>query len=157
MDENNKAPKRELTRLEKRYKRLRWAQHILFWLSIIAAVAPVTITALEVGLIYKTDGSGEGFALAGYAIFVIAIGALLMVKGLRDKFRDKLPWSTTAAIGAWIMTGFIGAIRTIVNDTYFISLALAIGCTVAAITSTISDYCKSQADILQDEYNRRQG
>ena len=155
MDERSKAPKRELTRLEKRYKGLRWAQHILFWLSIISATAPVTITAFKVGIIYKAGNSEGRVALAGYAVFVIAVGVLLMAKGLREKFRDKLPWATTATIGAWVLTGFINAIRTIVDDTFYISLALAIGCTVAAVLSSISDLCKTQADALEDEYHRR--
>jgi hypothetical protein len=59
-------------------------------------------------------------------------------------------------IGTWIMTGFISAIRAIVEDALVISFALAIGCSVAAVMSGISDLCKVQADAIRDEYNRRQ-
>ena len=86
---------------------------------------------------------------------MVAVGAVLMLKGLRDKFRDKLPWATSAVIGTWIMTGFIAVIKTIVEDALIISLTLAIGCTVAAVLSSISDLCRAQADSLKDEYNRR--
>lgn len=154
MKNKEKAPKRELTRLEKRYKGLRWAQHILFWLSIISAVAPCAVAVLKTGLIYKAQEEAR-WALGGYAIFVIAVGAFLMLKGLRDRFRDKLPWATSAVIGTWIMTGFIAAIKAIVEDALIISLVLAIGCTAAAVLSSISDLCKAQADALRDEYNRR--
>ena len=154
MEKKEKAPKRELTRLEKRYRGLRWAQHILFWLSIISAVAPCAVAVLKTGLVYKAQVDAR-WALAGYAVFVIAVGVLLMVKGLMSKFSDKLPWATSAVIGTWIMTAFIAVIKSIVEDALIISLALAIGCTVAAVLSSISDLCRAQADALRDEYNRR--
>ena len=156
MKEKEKAPKRELTRLEKKYKGLRWTQHILFWLSIVAAVVPATVAVLKTGIIYSVaENEGGKRSLAGYAVFVVAVGVLLMAKGLMGKFKDKLPWATTAVVGTWIMTGFIAAIRAIVEDALFISFALAIGCTVAAVLSSISDLCRAQADALRDEYNRR--
>ncbi len=155
--EENKAPKRELTRLEKRYKSLRWAQYILFCLSIIVAVAPATVAVFKTGLVYSAaENEGGKWSLAVYAIFVISVGVVLMAKGLIGKFKDKLPWATSAVIGTWIMTAFISAIRAIVEDALFISLILAIGCTAAALLSGISDLCKAQADALRDEYNHRQ-
>lgn len=153
MERKEKTPKRELTRLEKKYKGLRWTQHILFWLSILAATVPGAVAVLKTGLVYKTESAK--WSLGGYVIFVVAVVAILMIKGLRDKFRDKLPWATRAVIGAWIMTGFIAVIKTIVEDAYILSLTLAIGCTVAAVLGSISDLCKAQADSLEDEYNRR--
>ena len=153
----NKAPKRELTKLEKRYKSLRWSQYILFFLSIIVAVVPATVAVFKTGLVYSvSENEGGKWSLAGYAVFVVSIGVILMAKGLMSKFKDKLPWATSAVIGTWIMTGFISAIRAIVEDALFISLALAIGCSVAAVLSGISDLCKTQADVMRDEYNRRQ-
>lgn len=153
----DKAQKRELTAFEKRYKGLRWAQHILFWCSIIVAVVPAIVTALVTGLVFTEAHNVDGhWGLAGFAIFVLAVGAILMLKGLRDKFKDKMPWSLTAAIGSWIMTGFIWAIYKIVEDALFISLALAIGCSVAAVLSSVSDYCKARADAMEGEYYRRQ-
>jgi len=151
------TPKRELTRLEKRYKGLRWAQHILFWLSVLCAVVPATVAVFNTGLVYTVaENEGGKWSLAGYAVFVIAVGVILMAKGLISKFKDKLPWATAAVVGTWIMTGFIAAIRAIVEDALIISLALAIGCTVAAVLSAISDLCRAQADVMRDEYNRRQ-
>ena len=156
MEENN-APKRELTKLEKRYKSLRWAQYILFALSIIAATVPATIAVVKTGLVYTvSENEGGKWSLTVYAVFVIAVGVLLMAKGLISKYKDKLPWATSAVIGTWIMTGFISAIRAIVEDALVISFALAIGCSVAAVMSGISDLCKVQADAIRDEYNRRQ-
>ena len=154
MKNKEKAPRRKLTRLEKRYKRLRWSQHILFWLSVISAIMPCAIAVLNRGIIYKAQEE-KRWALAGYAVFVIFVGVLLLAKGLREKFRDKLPWSTGAVIGAWIMTGFIAAIKAIIEDTLIISFALAVGCTAAAVLAAISDHCEAQADALRDEYNRR--
>lgn len=155
--EKSKAPKRELTKLEKRYKSLRWAQYILFFLSIAVAIAPATVAVFKTGLVYTvSENEGGKWSLTVYAIFVISVGVLLMAKGLMSKFKDKLPWATVAVIGTWIMTGFISAIRAIVEDALFISLMLAIGCSVAAVLSGISDLCKTQADVMRDEYNRRQ-
>jgi hypothetical protein len=157
MEKKNKTPKEELTPFEKRYKRLRWAQHVLFWISILTATVPAVVVALNTGLVFQEASNEEGeWRLAGFAIFVLAIGALLMLKGLRDKFRDKMPWSVTAAVGSWVMTGFIYAIHKIVEDALWISLALAIGCTVASVLSAISDLCKTQADAMESEYYRRQ-
>lgn len=155
--EKSKAPKRELTKLEKRYKSLRWSQYILFVLSIAVAVVPATVAVVKTGLVYTvSENEGGKWSLTVYAIFVIAVGVLLMAKGLVSKYRDKLPWATSAVIGTWIMTGFISAIHSIVEDALVISLALAIGCSVAAVLSGISDLCKTQADVMRDEYNRRQ-
>ncbi len=155
--EKSKAPKRELTKLEKRYKSLRWAQYILFFLSIIVAIVPAAIAVVKTGLVYTvSENEGGKWSLTVYAIFVISVGVLLMAKGLMSRFKDKLPWATVAVIGTWIMTGFISAIRAIVEDALVISLALAIGCSVAAVLSGISDLCKTQADVMRDEYNRRQ-
>lgn len=155
--EENKAPKRELTRLEKRYKSLRWAQYILFFVSVIVAVVPATVAVFNTGLVYTAaENDGGKWSLAAYAIFVVSVGVVLMAKGLIGKFKDKLPWATTAVIGTWIMTAFIFAIKAIVEDAFFISFMLAIGCTVAAVLSGISDLCKAQADVMREEYNRRQ-
>lgn len=157
MTENNNAPKRELSAFEKRYKGLRWAQHILFWVSLLCATVPAIVVACVTGLVFEEAHNEDGkWRLAGFAIFVLAVGAVLMLKGLRDKFKDKMPWAVTAAVGSWIMTGFIFAIYKIVEDALFISLALAIGCTVAVVLSSISDFCKVQADAMQQEYYRRQ-
>ena len=154
MENKKKAIKRELTKLEKRYKRLRWTQHVLFWISIIAAIVPALIVTFKVGALYKVS-TGIKWRLAGYAIFVVAIGFILIAKGLISKLRDKLPWAITAVVGTWIMTGFIAAIKSIIEDAFIISFALAIGCTTAAVLSAVSDLCKAQADTLRDEYNRR--
>jgi hypothetical protein len=156
MTENNNAPKRELSAFEKRYKGLRWAQHILFWVSLLCALVPAVVVACATGLVFEEAHNEDGkWHLAGFAIFVLAVGALLMLKGLRDKFKDKMPWAVTAAVGSWVMTGFIFAIYKIVEDALFISLALAIGCTVAVVLSSISDFCKAQADGMEQEYYRR--
>ena len=62
----------------------------------------------------------------------------------------------TAAVGSWIMTGFIFVVYKIIEDALWLSLALAIGCTVATVLSAISDLCKTQADAMESEYYRRQ-
>lgn len=152
-----KTPKRVLTKLEKRYKSLRWAQYILFFLSLAVALVPATVAVIKTGIVYTAaENNGGHWSLAGYAVFVVSVGVVLMAKGFMGKFKDKLPWATTAVVGTWIMTAFIAAIKAIVEDALFISLTLAIGCTVAAVLSSISDLCKAQADAMRDEYNRRQ-
>ena len=157
MEKENKTPKEELTPFEKRYKRLRWAQHILFWISILTAIVPAVVVALNTGLIFHEARNAEGkWRLAGFAIFVVAIGVLLMLKGLRDKLKDKMPWSVTATVGSWIMTGFIFVVYKIIEDALWLSLALAIGCSVATVLSYISEYYETRADAMESEYYRRQ-
>ena len=153
MVRKEKTPKRELTRLEKKYKGLRWTQHILFWLSILAATVPGAVAVLKTGVVYKTES--EKWSISGFVVFIIAVSAILMVSGLRDKFRDKLPWAMKAVVGSWVMFVFIWIIKSIIEDAYIISLVLAIGCTVAAVLGSISNLCEAQADSLEAEYNRR--
>ena len=148
------SEKRELTNLEKRYKRLRWAQWILFVCSIISAILPAVIVAFRVAPRLANVESRVG--LAGFAVVIIAIGAALMARGLIVKYRDKLPWALLATVGSWIMFLLIWSIQKIAEDAMFISLALAIGCSVALIMGAVSDFCKAGADGIEQEYHRRQ-
>lgn len=147
--------KREPSKLEKRYKRLRWAQYILFWLSIATAVLPAAIVAYKVGRTFKR--AEEGWSLTGFAVIIIGIGAVLIVGGLLNRFHDKIPWAFKAAIGSGILTLLLWSLQSIVEEAFYISIALAIGCTVALIMGSISDLCDAQADSIEQEYNRRQG
>lgn len=147
--------KKELSALEKRYKRLRWAQWILFFLSIIVAALPAVIVARLVAL--RFESAKEGWSLAGFAVIILGIGALMIFRGLVRKLTDKIPWALGAAIGGWIMTVAFVSLRNIIDDALYISMALAIGCTVAVIMSSVSDLCKALADGIEDEYHRRQG
>jgi ABC-type iron transport system FetAB permease component len=155
MDNNKKqkAPKRELTKLEKRYKKLRWSQYILFVVSIAFAIVPCAVAIIKTGIAYKTEGTK--WSLSGYVVFLVMFAILLIFKGLREKFRDKIPWSTGAAIGMWVMTGFIMAIKAIIEDALILSFVIAMGCTIASVLCVISDYSKTQADALETEYRRR--
>ncbi len=149
------SEKRELTEFEKletRYKRLRWAQWILFISSILSAIVPAVTVALRVALTIKD--SGRQISLAGFAVVILAIGALLMTWGLIAKYKDKLPWALLATVGAWIMTLLLWSLQKIIEDALFISLALAIGCTAALIMSSVSDFCKVQADGIEEEYRK---
>lgn len=150
VSENNK---RELTDLEKRYERLRWGQWILFACSIISAILPAVISAFRVAP--KLQNTESKVGLAGFAVVILVIGAILMTWGLIAKYRDKLPWALTATVGSWILYFLIWSIQKIAEDAMFISLALAIGCSVALITGAISDFCKASADGIEQEYNRR--
>ena len=147
------SEKRELTDLEKRYERLRWAQWILFACSIISAILPAAIVAFRVAP--KLQNTESKVGLAGFAVVILVLGAILMTWGLIVKYRDKLPWALLATVGSWILYLLIWSIQKIAEDAMFISLALAIGCSVALITGSISDFCKASADGLEQEYNRR--
>lgn len=148
------SKKKELTDLEKKYKRLRWTQWILFILSIITAITPAVIVAVRVAPRFESTESRWG--LAGFAVVIISIGAILMLWGLIMKYRDKLPWLLLPTVISWLLFLLIWSIRKIADDAFFIALALAIGCSVAIIMSMISDFYKASADGIQQEYNRRQ-
>lgn len=150
----SKENRRELSKLEKRYKRLRWTQVILAWLSGGFAILPALAVMLKVGLRYKA--AEQSWSLAGFAVIVFGIGVAFMLRGLIVKYGSKLPWSLGATIGSWIMTALLWSLQKIIEDALYISLALAIGCSVALILGSISDLCKAQADGLEQEYNRRQ-
>lgn len=147
--------KRELSELEKRYKRLRWSQWILLVLSVIVSILPAVVVALKVAA--RFESAESGWRLAGFAIVVLGVGALFIMRGLLRKFQDKLPWALSATVGSWILALLLLSLQNIVEDAFFISLALAIGCSVALIMGSISDLCKVQADSIQEEYIRRQG
>jgi hypothetical protein len=148
------SEKRELTDLEKRYKRLRWAQWILFVCSIISAILPAVIVAFRVAPRLANVESRVG--IAGFAVVILVIGVVLMARGLIVKYREKLPWALLATVGAWILFLLIWSVQKIAEDAMFISLALAIGCSVALIMGAVSDSCKASADGIEQEYHRRQ-
>ena len=147
--------KKELSELEKRYKRLRWAQWILFALSIVVAILPGVVVAFKVASRFKAAKSG--WSLAGFAVIVLGIGALFIMRGLLRKFQAQLPWALSATVGTWVLTFLLLSLQNIVEDAFYISLALAIGCSAALIMGSIGDLCKAQADSIQQEYIRRQG
>lgn len=144
--------KQDITELEKRYPRLRVAQVILLVLSIISALGPATAVAISEASTFKS--AEEGWSLAGYAVVIIGIGVLCVCGGLLSKYRDKLPWTLTATAAAWVMTFALGALRSIIDNAFWISFALAIGCSAAIIMASISDLCGATADGIEDEYKK---
>lgn len=146
--------KKELSALEKRYQRLRWAQWILFALSIITATCPGAAVAIKVGLRYKS--AENGWSLAGFCIVVLGIAIAFMIRGLFRKFSDKISWVLGATVASWVLVLLLWSLQAIIEDALLISWALGIGCSVALIISSISDLCKVQADGIEEEYKRRQ-
>lgn len=145
--DNNKS---ELYKIEKRYKRLRWVQHILFWLSVISAVIPAFIVTLKVGLRYTE--SEESWSLAVFSVAIFALGLIFVLRGLLRKFAEKISWALGATVACWVMLLILWSLERIIDDALLIAWALSIGCSVALIMSSISDLCKVQADCLKEEY-----
>lgn len=146
---------RELAELEKKYKRARWAQWILFALSVISALGPAIVVTIKVGMRYKSAESG--WSLAGFSIVILGIGVAFILRGLLRKFAEKIPWTTGAMIGSWILVLLLWSLKAIIQDALYIALALAIGSSVAIILATISDFYEVHADGLEAEYKRRCG
>lgn len=151
MDEEKKE-KKELSKLEKRYPRLRLAQVIFLVLSIISALGPAIVVAVSEASTFKR--ADEGWSLAGYAVVIIGIGVLCVCGGLLAKYRDKLPWALRATVVAWVMVFALHALRSIIDEAFWISLALAIGCSAAIILASISDWYGAIADGIEDEYKK---
>lgn len=151
MDEEKKD---ELTELEKKYQRLRWAQWIIFAVSVVTAILPAVVVAIKVGLKFKSSESG--WSLAGFAVVVLGIGAAFILRGLLRKFSDEIPWALGAMVASWVLVLLLWSLQAIIEDALLISWALAIGCSVALVLGSISDLCKALADGIQEEYRRRQ-
>jgi Na+/melibiose symporter-like transporter len=137
----------KLQRKYRRYKLLRWSCLIL---SIISATVPPFTAALQVAKIIP-DKAGK-WGLAGYAVFVLAIAALIVWRGLSKKYAPKLPWALGVAILAWGLAAFLFSMRKVIDEAVYISFVFALGASGALVLSFLSDLFNTLATQVREEY-----
>ena len=123
-----------LQRLRRRY-RLLWL--FSFVLSIISAIVPGAVAAIKVAPKLKDTGSRWG--LAGYAIVIICIAALIVWRALSKKYANRLPWAISATIWMWALTAVLFALQKIIDEALLITFVFAIGTSVAFVLSCLTD------------------
>lgn len=126
-----------LTRLRRRYRLLKWLCLIF---SLIAATVPGVVAAIKVAPSLKDAGSKWG--LAGYALVIVGIAALIIWRALSKKYASKLPWALSATIWMWALAGVLFALKKIIEEAALISFVFAIGASVAFVLSSLSDLFK---------------
>lgn len=126
-----------LTRLRRRYRLLKWLCLIF---SLIAATIPGVVAAIKVAPSLKDAGSKWG--LAGYALVIVGIAALIIWRALSKKYASKLPWALSATIWMWALSGVLFALKKIIEEAALISFVFAIGASVAFVLSSLSDLFK---------------
>lgn len=141
--------------LEKRYKVCKWLELISFILSIVFAVVPGIAAAFHVAPAVK--GVGPKMGLAGYAMFLVAVGVLIVLNSLGKAFAHKLPWVLTALVSSWILAFLLISLRSIIDQAVIIAVAFAIGCSAAFIMSSASLLFKAVANMTSDEFYRMRG
>ena len=126
-----------LTRLRRRYKLLKWLCLIS---SLISATVPGVAAAIKVAPSLKDTGSRWG--LAGYALVIVGIAALIIWRALSKKYASKLPWALSAMIWMWALAGVLFALKKIIEEAALISFVFAIGASVAFVLSSLTDLFK---------------
>lgn len=127
-----------LTRLRRRYSLLKWLCLIS---SLIAATVPGAMAAIKVAPSLKDTGSKWG--LAGYALVIVGIAALIIWRALSKKYASKLPWALSAMIWMWALAGVLFALKKIIEEAALISFVFAIGASVAFVLSSLTDLFKT--------------
>ena len=123
-----------LTRQFRRYKLL-WLACLI--LSVVSAIAPGVVAAIKVAPALKDSGSKWG--LAGYAVVIICIAALVVWRALSKKYASKLPWALSAMIWMWALTAVLFALQKIIDEALLITFVFAIGASVAVVLSCLTD------------------
>ena len=141
-----------LKKLERRYKRCKVLKGVLLIVSVVVAVAPAVFVAVRVAPSFPKAKIGEG--LATFAIFILAAGLIFVIRGLKKRYASKLPWATTTLLWSWVLFFLIYSLQSVISQARQISLALAIGVSVAFVLSLGSELCATLEKAAEDEYKR---
>lgn len=141
-----------LKRLDKRYKSCKVLKWVLGVTSILFAILPPIYVAFKVAPAIPKTNVWAG--VTGFAAFLLAIGLLFIIRGLNRRYGQKLPWATTYVLGSWTMWAFIVALERVIDQAGQISLALALGSSVAFILSLGSECFRVMEKTAEEEYKR---
>lgn len=141
-----------LKRLDRRYKACKILKWLLLVMSIICAVCPAVVVAFKIAPSVPKVKPSVG--IASFALFILAIGLIFVIRGLEKRYAHKLPWATTALLWAWVLYCFLFAMEKVIAQSVQISLALAIGASVAFVLSLGSELCRVIEKNAEEEYKR---
>lgn len=137
-------------RLTRRYKWCKVLKWVLLILSVAAAICPAIFVAVKVAPSFPKAEIGE--MLASYALFILALGLIFIIRGLEKRYAHKLPWATTALVWSWVLYLMIHAVSKIIIQAEQIGLALAVGVSVAFVLSLGVELCESIVRSTEEEY-----
>ena len=120
-----------------------------FVLSVLSASVPGVIAAIKVAPVLKDTGSRRG--LAAYAVILLMISGLIIWRGLSKKYAHKLPWALSVSILSWGLVVLLTSLQRIISEALYISLAFAMGATVALMLSALCDLCGILAANVREE------
>lgn len=138
--------------MKKRYKKLKWAQYILFGLSIVSCFLPIIISTCKAFPLTKTVESK--LALGGATLFFCAVIALVVFRSLVTKFIHKLPYTLTVLVFVGVLLAFVMLIKMIADDAVAVLTTGLIGAAVGFIIELASMYCSILANEAREIYYR---
>ena len=146
-------------KLNKRYKTLRWLQHITFVASIIACALPVVLSCIKAAPSVEKNGGkwalgGVVVFFGGVAVFFGAIILLIVFRSLVSKFVSKLPYTLTVMVSVGAVMGLVCFLKQIINDAIAILAVGLVGAAVGFVLELIAMYCKAKADEVKELYVR---
>ena len=141
-----------LKKLDKKYKTCKVLKWMLLVMSITCAICPALVVAFKVAPSIPRVEFRTGIATS--AAFLLAIGLIFVIWGLEKRFGHKLPWATTTLLRSWVLYFAIFSLKKVIVQSEQISLALAIGASVAFVLSFGSELCKTLEKNAEEEYKR---
>ena len=141
-----------LKRLDRRYKCCRVLRRVLLIASCIVAIAPAIFVAVRVAPSFPRVKLVDG--IATFAIFILAVGLIFIIRGLEKRYAHKLPWATSALFWSWVLYFMIHSLSRVISQSVQISLALAIGVSVAFVLSLGAELCLAIEKTAEEEYRR---
>lgn len=141
-----------LTILNRRYKTYKALKRVLLILSIAAAIIPAVCVAFKVAPSLPRVKPAIGVAYI--ALFILAIGLILIIRGLEKRYGRSLPWATSTLLWAWALYCFLYAIEKIIAQGILVALALAMGASAAFVLSLGSELCRVLERSAREEYER---
>ena len=139
-------------KLNKRYKALRWAQHILYWLGNAACVIPMLIASVKIVPGIKTTESRLAFG--GVAIFFTAIVVLVLAKSIIAQVANKIPPALIVFITVVALLIFMICLQKVIDEAVAILAVGAIGSFIGVLSGTASTFCKCSADDIEVYYKK---
>lgn len=141
-----------LTILNRRYKTYKVLKHVLLIISIAVAIIPAIWVAFKVAP--SLPRVKPAAMVASFALFILAIGLILIIRGLEKRYAHSLPWAMSTLLGAWALYCFLYAIEKVIVQGVQVALALAVGASVAFVLSLGSELCRVLERSAREEYER---
>ena len=141
-----------LARLDRRFKVCKLFKWILGIASVAFSVIPPLWVAFKVApSIPKTT---VWIGVSGAAAFVLAVGLILLIRGLNKRYGHNLPWATSFVLWSWVLYGLLHSLGKVIVQAEQVSLALAMGASAAFVLSLGSECFRVIEKNSSEEYRR---